>query len=58
MYRVGNLSIEASTLIFDPYKLTATGFPGKYCYVRGYADYGQEDFQDNESGDETRNQLA
>ena len=29
MYSVGNLSIEASTLIFDPYKLAATGMPGK-----------------------------
>jgi hypothetical protein len=46
MYRVGNLSIEASTLIFDPYKLVATGLPGKYCYVIGYPGYDQEDFQD------------
>ena len=27
MYKVGNLSIEASTLIFDPYKVVATGMP-------------------------------
>ena len=46
MYRVGNLSIEASTLIFDPYKLVATGLPGKYCYVVGYPGYNQEDFHD------------
>jgi hypothetical protein len=46
IYRVGNLSIEASTLIFDPYKLVATGLPGKYCYVVGYPGYDQEDFQD------------
>jgi hypothetical protein len=46
MYRVGNLSIEASTLIFDPYKLAATGLPGKYCYVVGNRGYDQEDFQD------------
>src|SRR5690349_6338526 len=46
MYNVSNLSIEASTLIFDPYKLVATGFPGKYCYVNSHPSYGQEDFQD------------
>jgi hypothetical protein len=46
MYNVGNLAIEASTLIFDPYKLGATGLPGKYCYVVGYSGYDQEDFQD------------
>ena len=46
MYRAGNLSIEASTLIFDPYKLVATGLPGKYCYVVGNPGYAQEDFQD------------
>jgi hypothetical protein len=46
MYHVGNLSIEASTLIFDPYKLAATGLPGKYCYVVGNPGYEQEDFQD------------
>lgn len=44
--RVGNLSVEASTLIFDPYKLAATGLPGKYCYVNSHPSYGQEDFQD------------
>jgi len=43
---VGNLAIEADTLIFDPYKLTAVGMPGKYCYVNGYSGYDQEDFQD------------
>jgi hypothetical protein len=46
MYRVGNLSIEASTLIFDPYKVVATGMPDKWCYVRVYRRYDQEDFQD------------
>jgi hypothetical protein len=46
MYSVGRLSIEASTLIFDPYKLVATGLPGKYCFVRSHASYDQEDFQD------------
>jgi hypothetical protein len=46
MYNVGNFSIEASTLIFDPYKLAATGLPGRWCYVRGYTGYDQEDFQD------------
>jgi len=46
MSRVGNLSIEASTLIFDPYKVAPTGLPDKYCYVQGHPSYGQEDFQD------------
>jgi hypothetical protein len=46
MSRVGNLSIEASTLIFDPYKVAATGLPDRYCYVQGHPSYGQEDFQD------------
>jgi hypothetical protein len=46
MYNVGNLSIEASTLIFDPYKLVATGMPGKYCFVRSHPGYDQEDFKD------------
>jgi hypothetical protein len=46
MYRAGNLSIEASTVIFDPYKLAATGLPGKYCHVASQPGYDQEDFQD------------
>jgi hypothetical protein len=46
MYSVGNLSVEASTLIFDPYKLTAIGFPNRWCRVAGEASYDQEDFQD------------
>lgn len=46
MYNAGNLSIEASTLIFDPYKLVATGLPNKWCYVRSHPTYDQEDFQD------------
>jgi hypothetical protein len=46
MYNAGNLSIEASTLIFDPYKVTAIGPPGKYCLVHRHPSYGQEDFQD------------
>jgi hypothetical protein len=45
-YSVGNLSIEADTLIHDPYKLTATGFHSAYCYVNGNSGYDQEDFQD------------
>ena len=32
MYNVGSLSIEASTLIFDPYKLAATGLPGQVLF--------------------------
>ena len=47
MYSAGNLSIEADTLIFDPYKLTAIGHQtSQYCYVNGTPGYGQEDFQD------------
>jgi hypothetical protein len=46
MYSVGNLSIQASTLIFDPYKLAATGMPNKWCYVASHPSYDQEDFQD------------
>ena len=46
MYNAGNLSIEASTLIFDPYKVVAIGLPGKYCFVQGQPSYAQEDFQD------------
>jgi hypothetical protein len=44
-YNVGNLSIEADTLIFDPYKVVATGMPDKWCYVRS-SRYDQEEFQD------------
>jgi len=46
MYNVGNLSIEASTLIFDPYKVTAIGFSAKFCYVNAHPSYDQEDFRD------------
>jgi hypothetical protein len=46
MYTTGNLSIEADTLISDPYKLTAIGFHGTYCYVSGDPGYDQEDFHD------------
>lgn len=45
-YNVGNLSIEADTLIHDPYKLSATGFHSAFCYVNGNPEYNQEDFQD------------
>jgi hypothetical protein len=45
-YNVGNLSIEADTLIHDPYKLTATGFHSAYCYVNGDPGYDIQDFQD------------
>lgn len=46
IYDVGDLSVEADVLVFDPYKLTATGFPDRDCYVAGYTGYDQEDFQD------------
>lgn len=47
IYSAGNLSIEADTLIFDPYKLTAIGHQtSQFCYVNGNPAYDQEDFQD------------
>lgn len=46
MYNIGTLSIEASTLIVDPYKVTAIGSSARFCYVNAYPDYNQEDFQD------------
>src|SRR5271167_1656506 len=47
IYSSGHLSIEADTLIFDPYKLTAIGHQtSQYCYVNGNLGYDQEDFQD------------
>jgi hypothetical protein len=47
IYSSGRLSIEADTLIFDPYKLTAIGHQtSQYCYVNGNSGYDQEDFQD------------
>jgi hypothetical protein len=47
IYSSGRLSIEADTLIFDPYKLTAIGHQtSAYCYVNGNSRYDQEDFQD------------
>jgi hypothetical protein len=42
-----NLSIEADILVFDPYKLRADGgLPPRWCYVRSYTGYDQQDFQD------------
>jgi len=58
MYRVGNLSIEASTLIFDPYRVVATGMPDKWCHVRVYRRYDPGRLPRHESGDATRHQLA
>jgi hypothetical protein len=47
IYTVGDLSVEADVLVFDPYKLRADGgFPDPDCYVAGYNGYDQEDFQD------------
>jgi hypothetical protein len=47
VYRSGSLSIEADTLIFDPYKITAIGHQtSQFCYVNGNPGYGLEDFQD------------
>jgi hypothetical protein len=46
IYNLGDLSVEADVLVFDPLKLTAEGFPDQNCYVAGYNGYDQEDFQD------------
>ena len=43
----GKLSIEGDILVFDPYKVVASGgSPPNFCYVHGYLGYDQEDFQD------------
>jgi hypothetical protein len=60
MYSAGNLSIEADTLIFDPYKITAIGHQtSQFCYVSGNPGYALEDFQDmnqmTRRGDNWRN---
>jgi hypothetical protein len=44
--KTAKLSIEADILVFDPYKVRATGSPPRQCYARGFLRYGQEDFQD------------
>jgi hypothetical protein len=46
IYNFADLSVEADVFVFDPYRLTATGFPDPDCYVAGYSGYDQEDFQD------------
>jgi hypothetical protein len=46
IYNVGDLAVEADVFVFDPYKLTALGFPPSHCYVEGYNSYNQEDFED------------
>jgi hypothetical protein len=43
------VSVEADILIFDPYKIVAdspTGHQPKNCYVKGYLNYDEVDFQD------------
>jgi hypothetical protein len=43
----GKLSIEADILVFDPYKVVANGgATPRFCYVRSYLRYDQEDFLD------------
>jgi len=46
MFENARVTVEADILIFDPYKVTATGGPGKNCYVHGYLNYDVIDFQD------------
>jgi hypothetical protein len=45
-YANENLSIEADTLVFDPYKLSGAGHTSSKCYVHSHRSYDQEDFQD------------
>jgi hypothetical protein len=42
------LSLEADILIFDPYKVNTNSHSSapRWCYVRSYTGYDQEDFQD------------
>jgi hypothetical protein len=42
----GKLAIEADILVFDPYRVTATGSLPRQCHVGGQWWYDQEDFQD------------
>jgi hypothetical protein len=46
IYTVGNLSVEASTLIFDPRKLRGNGFPTSDCFVESFPGYDLAEFQD------------
>ena len=56
--RVGNLSIEASTVIFDPYKLAATGTPRQVLLCGQSARLRPGKLPRHESGGKTRVQLA
>jgi hypothetical protein len=63
IYNIGNLSIEADTLIFDPYKVTAIGHQtSQFCYVNGNTGYDQQDFRDmnqvTRSGTSWRNFMS
>jgi len=42
----GKLAVEADILSFDPYKVTAQGSIPRWCNVKSYTGYDQEDFQD------------
>jgi hypothetical protein len=47
MDTTGKLTVEADILVFDPYKVVASGgSPPRFCYVRGQWRYGEKDFQD------------
>ncbi|MBV9017408.1 MAG: hypothetical protein JO058_17320 [Alphaproteobacteria bacterium] len=45
MYTAGSLAVEADILSFDPYKITAWGFPNKYCFIAP-REIGVLEFQD------------
>jgi hypothetical protein len=46
LYTVGNLTVEANVIIFDPLKVQARGVPSVDCYVNGFPGYDQAEFQD------------
>ena len=58
MYSVGNLSIKASTLIFDPYELAATGIAKQVVLHRQSSRLRSGRLPRHEPGDATRHQVA
>jgi hypothetical protein len=46
MFENAQVSVEADILIFDPYKVSATGSVTSHCAVIGYLNYNVDDFAD------------
>jgi hypothetical protein len=46
IYQAGDFSVEASTIIFDPRKAMARGYPTTDCFVEGFPGYDLAEFQD------------